>query len=220
MSTFHPFPHLPYELRMQVWKMTVEPRTVEIRVGGFYKDLGPQIEGKPVDRQYVQYLVNMTPVPGPLQTCREARNLGLYQRSMSELSDLTGDEKQYVWLNLDIDLIYFGGGGLAKFNQVAPSVKRLKLVREISEEWFYQEGVSEFRHFVNLEEVHIVCKDRMRAWHMSTRDHYWPCGPENLIFIDPYDGLVLNGVEMEAKFDVIEEQEERLDHSYRGPPTP
>ncbi|KAK7212295.1 hypothetical protein V2G26_019473 [Clonostachys chloroleuca] len=219
MSTFHAFPRLPYELRMQVWKLTVEPRTVEIRVGGFYKDLGPQIEDRPVDRQYVQYLVTTTPVPGPLQTCREARNLGLYQRSMSELSDLTGGEKQYVWLNLDIDLIYFGGGGLAKFNQVAPSVKRLKLVREISEEWFYQEGVSEFRHFVNLEEVQIVCKDGMRAWHCATRDHYWPCSPENLIFIDPYDGLVLNGVEMEAKFDVIEEQEARFDHSYRDPPT-
>ncbi|VUC37145.1 unnamed protein product [Clonostachys rosea] len=207
MSTFHPFPLLPFELRIQIWRMTVEPRTVELRVGGFYKDLGPPLKDEPTDRQYVQYLVNMTPVPGALQTCREARNLGLYQKAMSELSDLTGDERQYVWLNLDIDLICFRGGGLAKFNQVAPRVKRLKLVREITEEWFYQEGVSEFRHFVNLEEVHVVCKDGMRAWHGATRDHYWPCRPENLIFIDPHDGQVLNGVEMEAKFDEMQRQE-------------
>lgn len=226
MSTFHPFPRLPIELRIQIWRMTVEPRTVEIRVGGFYKDLAPQVKDEPADRQYVQYLVNTTPVPAPLQTCREARNLGLYQRSMSELSDLTGDEKQYVWLNLDIDLIYFGGSGLAKFNQVAPSVQRLKLVREITEEWFYQEGTSELRHFVNLKEVHIVCKDGMQEWHGVTRDHYWPCGPENLIFIDPHDGQVLNGVEMEAKFDEMERMErmairfDGFDHTYRGPPIP
>ncbi|CAG9987777.1 unnamed protein product [Clonostachys byssicola] len=214
MTTFHPFPRLPYELRIQIWKLTVEPRTVEIRVGGFYKDLGPKTkdkpEGEPADRQYVQYLVTPTPVPGPLQTCREARNLGLYQRSMSGLSDLTGDEKQYVWLNLDIDLICFRGGSLEKFNQVAPSVKRLKL-----------ESKSEFRHFVNVEEVHVICKNGMREWHGSTADNWWPCSQENLIFIDPRDGLILNGVQMEAKFDAMGRPViDPLDPTYWGPPIP
>jgi hypothetical protein len=30
MSTFHPFPRLPLELRLAIWEMTVEPREVEV----------------------------------------------------------------------------------------------------------------------------------------------------------------------------------------------
>ncbi|PKX92858.1 2EXR domain-containing protein [Aspergillus novofumigatus IBT 16806] len=32
MAAFHLFPHLPFELRAQIWELTVEPRTVEVRV--------------------------------------------------------------------------------------------------------------------------------------------------------------------------------------------
>lgn len=32
MSTFHPFPRLPLELRLTILKMTVEPREVEVRI--------------------------------------------------------------------------------------------------------------------------------------------------------------------------------------------
>jgi hypothetical protein len=32
MSTFHPFPRLPLELRLAIWEMTVEPREVEVRI--------------------------------------------------------------------------------------------------------------------------------------------------------------------------------------------
>jgi hypothetical protein len=32
MSTFHPFPKLPTELRLLIWEMTVEPREVEVRL--------------------------------------------------------------------------------------------------------------------------------------------------------------------------------------------
>jgi hypothetical protein len=32
MSTFHPFPKLPLELRLAIWEMTVEPREVEVRI--------------------------------------------------------------------------------------------------------------------------------------------------------------------------------------------
>jgi hypothetical protein len=32
MSTFHPFPRLPLELRLAIWEMTVEPREVEVGI--------------------------------------------------------------------------------------------------------------------------------------------------------------------------------------------
>lgn len=100
MATFHPFPRLPFELRAQIWEATVEPRTVEVFIR--YKDEIPR-------------LVSTTPVPAPLQTCREARNLKLYRQEFSELllqdqPEYKGAvERRYVWLNLDIDTISIGG---------------------------------------------------------------------------------------------------------------
>lgn len=32
MSTFHPFPRLPLEIRLAIWEMTVEPREVRVRI--------------------------------------------------------------------------------------------------------------------------------------------------------------------------------------------
>ncbi len=97
MSTFYPFPRLPTELRTHIWALTVEPRVVEVRV-------------VPENTLEVQRLVSPTPVPAILQTCQEARNLGLYKQAFSEVTATkvnaaAGAESRYVWLNLDIDMV-------------------------------------------------------------------------------------------------------------------
>lgn len=74
MTAFHLFPRLPYELRMQIWEMTVEPRIVNAEL----------THQNPTDRAF--YLTSSTPVPAVLQTCQEARNHGLYQQAFSELA--------------------------------------------------------------------------------------------------------------------------------------
>ena len=73
MATFHPFPRLPYELRMQIWEMTVEPRVVNTEFR-----YGREIRLPP--------LASSTPVPAVLQACQEARNHGLYKKCFSELA--------------------------------------------------------------------------------------------------------------------------------------
>jgi hypothetical protein len=74
MTAFHLFPRLLYELRMQLWEMTVEPRIVNAEL----------THQTPTDQAY--YLTSSTPVPAVLQACREARNYGLYQKAFSELA--------------------------------------------------------------------------------------------------------------------------------------
>ncbi|KAH6625095.1 hypothetical protein C7974DRAFT_395408 [Boeremia exigua] len=73
MITFHPFPRLPLELREQIWNDTVEPRTVDVR------------RVREGTQRYGQ-LVSSTPIPAILQSCREARNLGLYERVFFEVA--------------------------------------------------------------------------------------------------------------------------------------
>lgn len=74
MAAFHPFLRLPYELRMRIWEMTVEPRIVNA-------ELTHQTS---TDR--APYLTSSTSVPAVLQVCREARNHGLYQKAFFDLA--------------------------------------------------------------------------------------------------------------------------------------
>jgi hypothetical protein len=185
MATFHPFPRLPFELRAQIWEATVEPRVVEVRIR--HKDKIPR-------------LISPTPVPGPLQTCREARNLKLYRQEFSRLPEDRPQykgaiERRYVWLNLEIDMVSIEDTLLADFWLVAPMIKRLKFKRKSS--WnFPPDKTDDICDFVNLEEVHVVCADGLDLWHGITEDE-WPCGIENVHCIDPYNHSMIGAIELD-----------------------
>ncbi|OBT60677.1 hypothetical protein VE03_09874 [Pseudogymnoascus sp. 23342-1-I1] len=191
------FSDLPFEIRALIWRATVEPRTVEVRVLFW-------------EARKLPHLTTATPVPAPLQTCREARNLGLYKKTFSELEsaacDGGGAERRYVWVNLEIDVVSIGPTDFFRFAAVAPSVRRLKFEREVGLS-FYAWEIDDLCGFVNVEEVYIVCTDGMEMWHGTTEDYSWPCGPENLIFIDPFNGRVMSAFDMEKVFG--EERERR-----------
>ena len=82
-STFHPFPRLPLELQRQIWRCTVESRTVEVRVEHWKPDRDP-------------FLISSTPVPGPLQCCRVARDelQRLYQRAFFDIGTQRNTERR------------------------------------------------------------------------------------------------------------------------------
>ncbi|KAI2471450.1 hypothetical protein F4781DRAFT_111799 [Annulohypoxylon bovei var. microspora] len=202
MSTFHPFPRLPTELRLYIWALAVEPRVVEVRV----------VPDHPLK---VQRLVSPTPVPAILQTCQEARDLGLYKRGLSEVTATkvnaaAGAESRYVWLNLDVDMVSIGKTSFRAFAPVASSIKRLRFERENSDESFYHFEVRELRNWVNTEEIHVVCEDGIEAWHCASHEHHWPCALENLWFFDPDDGRMMRSFEMEQMLDENLEELNRL----------
>ena len=193
MTIFHPFPHLPSELRVRIWELTVEPRIVELRVD--HKRtiiLGDAL---------VPYLVSSTPAPAVLQACQEARNQGLYQQALSEIAGPNSARRRYVWLNLEIDMTSIGTTLFTNYKLVAPIIQRLKFERENSSEFFYHLEVQELRDFVNVKEIHVVCADGMQAWHLAMEEHYWPCGEESVFMIDPDDGRMMRGIEMDEMFD-------------------
>ncbi|KAI5924918.1 hypothetical protein F4810DRAFT_102533 [Camillea tinctor] len=188
MSTFHLFSHLPIELRLHIWASTVEPRIVEVRV--VYKCYGS-----------VQKLITPTPVPAILQTCSEARNLGLYKQAFSEIADTRanvaeGLDSRYVWLNLDIDMVSIGNTMFHVFEHVAKSIKRLRFEREYQKTWFYHFEKERLRSWVNVEEIHVVCADGMGAWHKAVERVPWPCALENLWFFDTNNGGMMKGSDM------------------------
>jgi len=181
MSTFHLFPRLPLELRNQIWRCTAEPRTVEVR-----------IERKNPARH--RFFISSTPVPGPLQCCREARDelQRLYQRAFFEGNTQQGFQWRYVWLNLDI-----GPSEFRDFESIIPTIKRLKFERENSDEYFYNTENRRLLDFTNIEEIHVVCADGFWQWGGALYDHAWPCAHEKLVFFDPWNGQVAKGIELE-----------------------
>jgi len=141
MATFYPFPRLSAPLRARIWGMTVKPRAVDVRVVQkripFLPDVPSTYSG------LVSYLVSDTPGPATLQACREARNLGLYQKSFSEVLVSKGVERRYVWVDLDIDIISIGTTLFENYLPVASTIHQLKFGREHSYDSFYHFEVRE-----------------------------------------------------------------------------
>jgi hypothetical protein len=174
MATFHLFPRLPFELRARIWQLTVEPRTVEVRVK---KDDG--LRGK------ILHVTSSTPVPAVLQVCHEARNQGLYQQAFKFPS---GVEPRYVWVNFEIDMISIGD---TYFDTIEPAeqqlIRRLTIQRENTDSFFRSESL-ELQMYSNLEEMHVICEDGLLACQDAWEYVYWPCPKENLRFIDKRRG--------------------------------
>ncbi|KFY86697.1 hypothetical protein V500_07465 [Pseudogymnoascus sp. VKM F-4518 (FW-2643)] len=178
------FNSLPFEIRALIWKLTVEPRTVEVELYHWDGRVGKR----------TLRLVSSTPVPAPLHVCHEARNMALYKQAFSEL----GVERRYVWLNFDIDIVSIGVDDLKYYKQVAPMIERLKLERDNEEYWCYCES-EEMRNFVNVKEIHVVCHQGFETWGGATERYSWPCALENILFIDEEKGLEIKGTEFESK---------------------
>jgi hypothetical protein len=191
MGTFPLFPLLPAELRALIWHATVEPRTVDIRVDADYSGENRRL-----------HLVSPTPVPPTLQACREARNLGLYERAFSEI-DADG---RYVWVNWEMDIINIGTSYFSYFHPSAPLIKRLQFWRDNSDDVFYHSEVRDLDAFVNVKEVYIVCPELpdLRAWHGAVEEHSFlrPLGGENVYLIDVEGGgRIMKAAELDAMMD-------------------
>ncbi len=197
-ATFHPFPCLPFELRARIWQLTVEPRTVEVRVlrkPTITKDL---VSKDVTNTVTVPCVTSSTPVPAALHTCREARSMGLYQQAFTELSL---EQPRHVWLNLDIDMISIGTRLFSSFKPVAHLIARLMFERNVESEHFYYLEASELRSFVNASQIHVVCPEGIEAWHGAYNRFCFPCAKDSLFIHDPHDGRVMRSTELDEMCD-------------------
>ncbi|KFY05485.1 hypothetical protein V492_08502 [Pseudogymnoascus sp. VKM F-4246] len=177
------FNNFPPEIRALIWGFTVGPRTVEVNITGLDRR----------DRKKAFSLVSTTPIPAPLQICREARNLGLYKQAFSDV----GSKLRYIWVNLDIDMISIGKSELWHFHAVAPSIRRLRFQREHQEDFWFVYESKELRRFVNVEEIHVVCQDGWFDWGTAAVDISWPCAEENVLLFDPDEDLTIKLTEVD-----------------------
>jgi hypothetical protein len=178
--------------------MTVMPRTVDVRVVDIQRD--PKL-----CRGHGRRLISCTPTPATLQTCREARKHGLYEKKFSDLNHQGEAERQYVWLNLAIDTVSIGTSHFDDFAPVAASIKRLQFERYDDHATSFEgESVDLTATFLNLEEVYVICEDRDCVWRwvpvLAFRAHIWPCETRASFFINTDNGRTENGTMLVDSF--------------------
>ncbi|KAF2731229.1 hypothetical protein EJ04DRAFT_499107 [Polyplosphaeria fusca] len=173
MATFHLFPHLPFELRAQIWEMTVEAREVDIKIEDSHRAL-----------------ISSTPVPAILQVCREARNRGLYQKVFSEIAN-PDMGLRYVWANLEIDMINIGDTRIRHLERVAPTIRRLKAEREARPLFDGNWVETLLSSFVNAQEIHAVYIDSNRwrgSWSRDFHGIVSSCDEKHVFIMTIEDG--------------------------------
>jgi hypothetical protein len=89
-------------------------------------------------------------------------------------------------LNLDIDMIDIGETGLHIFKPAAHTIKCVQFTRDNCCEFWYRTESHELSFFRNATEIYVVlCKDgHMSHYHGASQEYGWPCGNENVVFVD------------------------------------
>lgn len=169
MTSFHYFPLLPPELRVHIWKLSVQPRVVDIYINS--KEEDPPIHSS-------------TQPPAILQACHEARNQGLYEKAF-----IRPAYTRYTWVNFTIDIISIGQMPFGYIKPEAALIQRLKFERENDDLFFYSCS-RKLLWFSKVIDVYVVIVNGFTDWYEAWSDFPWQCKRENLWFIDKDTGEV------------------------------
>lgn len=188
------FSDLPFELRSIIWMLTIEPRTVEIRL-----KIGlvpPLDKNRHVPRWGVLYASSPTPVPAALQTCHEARSLLArhYERAFTH-----GTQPRYVWVNFDMDIISIDTSSFDRTGPSAPRIRRLKFARKCDYYYFDNENLELDFLFPNLQEIYIVCLDEPEDWWDAEDPFYRRCPRENVWLINTETNEMVTMIETQKR---------------------
>lgn len=167
-TSFTLFMYLPFELRARIWKLTAEPRTVKV--------VYPW--------NIVQY-----PIPPIVQTCREARQLGVYRKVYPKDHPRPAFNQRYSWVNCELDMADLSKGysDMTLLQPFAPMITRLKIVEPL---YSVPCQLLALGRCVNLKELHIVLEGCRPAldWHRIFTVFPLACGMENIFMVDPVFG--------------------------------
>src|SRR6187402_1867975 len=128
LDTFHPFPRLPKEIRIEIWKLhlvTMPPRTLTV------------LSYPPARWTHeLQHFFSPDPVPPLLHVSQEARMeaLPFYTKAFSN-----GLSPRYIWTNFFLDTIRMDSYNLTRVDFVDKAHIQQLIVEASDSEWFCDE---------------------------------------------------------------------------------
>lgn len=178
-ATFHPFPRLPLELRIQVWEVASEDRVLRVKKPWWSN---------------IKYYSSPTPAPAVTRACRESRKHCSYQKAFT-----VDSYPQYIWTNFDCDIIqmrtYLVDDVANNHAMERDSIRHLRI--EIDRDApgyemdsFWYQDQPQLREFPKLESCYVLVDNIL--WHEMTRfieDSGWgACPVENVRIVDAKTG--------------------------------
>lgn len=195
------FASLPYELRLHIWSLAIEPR----HITGVRREMS---DGKFKKKQRLRgmdilYETTSTPPPAVMQVCREARQHAPYQRSFT-----AGTEARWTWVNFDVDIFYVTSvWSVGEIGSHRSDIQRLHIRTDDDEsDWgeavVHLGALRDLKDFTSLREVKIYLEPGDLRWGRVVTSHIFPhCPNENVALVDEGSGLVLTGRQLELVYD-------------------
>jgi hypothetical protein len=163
MATFHPFPRLPAELRIQIWESATEDRVLRVKKTWNHN----------------QGYWSPSPVPAVTRASRESRHHCSYRKAF-----IIASSPRYIWTNFDHDVIRTRSSVPGRQDFVERNkIRRLKL------EWTDGNGedytnssylyeVYCVSHLCALESVDLLVGTGLaRGWGNLIKTTYWGACP-------------------------------------------
>ncbi|KAI1358327.1 hypothetical protein F5Y08DRAFT_345838 [Xylaria arbuscula] len=192
-DTFHPFPRLPIELRIQIWSLAANRRRL---------DIGPaQMELNAVTMAEISVdppdYTSCVPPPAVMHACRESRQYAPYQKAFFSPPD------KYLWVNFQEDMICLAH---CEVDVLAPHYADIERLRYTVPDHDYDYVSDAFREcsqeilgvFSALKELHVAVEVGLFAWGTSLNTAGFTEKLQmNTKFINLHTGLMLNMPQMD-----------------------
>lgn len=186
-TTFHPFPRLPLELRIQIWASAFDDdRVVKVRwaySSGIYW--------------------SPTPAPAVTRACHESRKYCSYEQSFIFQKPFISDNRlHFIWVNYDHDILQMLGSTMSlNMAQARSEIFRIRRLRiEIGTEtepdddgyqaeFFCHNYSLQFRELPLLQGCDVLVRDRLSNWGSFIDETYWGvCPKSNVRIVDAKTG--------------------------------
>ncbi|KAH9205810.1 hypothetical protein DL95DRAFT_250085, partial [Leptodontidium sp. 2 PMI_412] len=152
-ATFHPFPRLPKELRVRVWRLHLRSqrsRALKIKFVNRFQSA-----------DHVPYLCTSSRTPPLLHTCLESRleALHCYTQAFRHKSDT-----RYIWTSFDMDIIWIGYGSLCELAETDKAQIQHLIARGNTSEHFFDHCRDEFRAMPKLRTLELWSPENAYEW--------------------------------------------------------
>ncbi|KAG4430867.1 hypothetical protein IFR05_013651 [Cadophora sp. M221] len=177
LDTFHPFPRLPKELRIEIWKVhlaALEPRLLRVWCKVSTEPIEDSKDPEDGHERYVegeQHQSSPNPVPALLHTSQESRYEARrhYTRAFSLRNGSTVHQR-YIWTNFATDTIKIKVGSFLRINK-----EERKRIQHMSIDTdcpicFYGSLtinfnlMENFKYLENLKHLEILCPSPLWSW--------------------------------------------------------
>ncbi|KAH7081960.1 hypothetical protein BKA63DRAFT_504994 [Paraphoma chrysanthemicola] len=198
MATFHPFPRLPLELRIQIWEEAfTQDRVLRVRERTVYLP--------PFAKDYW----SSTQVPAITRACQESRRYCSYQKAFT-----IDGSTQYIWVDFANDIIQMS-------SWIIPALLEGECIekREIRHlrlelggvdghdgtESFYHDYSRRMRNFPKLQSCDVLIHDGLYSWGMFIDETYWgACPKHNVRLVDAKTGEYIDAKTSPGFFDYLD----------------